>query len=317
MIILRRLVTAVFATLLLIGSAGSAMAHDEESHEDGSHGEGQCSLSMRLLGNATISQYDALIAADYLAPMQIELRNDGNAPCSGAIRFDASRSSRYLTGPQEGRLSYLLVGESNGNDIIYDPRSDNGRSVGFNVARRSSVVLRPQLRVNGGQAGRSGRYEALIDAVLDSRHDDSRHGESERNRVSVVLAVNVVPSVQANFVGTDAGGGSVATMNLGELVTGQERSIGIQIRANASVDLTISSENHGRLNRDGGGGAVPYDLTFGRQRVDLEQTDSVRVRLGEDGVRGLRREVTVKVGDTSHQRAGRYRDVVTFRISGR
>jgi len=312
MMILRRLVSTVCAALLLAGSAGSAMAHEEESHDDGSHGEGQCSLSMRLLGNATISQYDALIAADYLAPMQIELRNDGNGPCSGSIRFDASRSSRYLTGSQEGRLSYLIVGESNGNDIIYDPRSDNGRSIGFNVARRSSVILRPQLRVNGGQAGRSGRYEALIDAVLDSGH-----GESEKDRISVVLAVNVVPSVQANFVGTDAGGGSVATMNLGELVTGQERSIGIQIRANASVDLTISSENHGRLNRDGGGGAVPYDLTFGSQRIDLEQTDSVRVRLGEDGVRGLRRDVTVKVGDTSHQRAGRYRDVVTFRISGR
>jgi len=312
MMFLHRLAAVFWAALLVVGSSAVALAHDHESHEDGSHGEGKCSLSMHLLGNATISQYDALIAADYLAPMQIELRNDGGASCSGSIRFDASRSSRYLTGPRGGRLSYLIVGESNGNDIVYDPRSDSGRAIGFTVARRSSVILRPQLRVNGGQPGRSGRYDALIDVVLDAAH-----GEDDNDRTSVTLAVNVVPSVQANFVGTDAGGGSVATMNLGELFTGQERGIGIQIRANANVDLTISSENRGKLKRDGGGGAVPYDLTFGGQRIDLEQDESVRVRLGEDSIRGLRREVTVKVGDTSQQRAGAYRDVVTFRISGR
>ena len=305
MMILRRLAGLLLAVSALGFGNGLAIAHPVTGHGGGACG----SLSVRLLSNATISQYDALIAADYLSPMQIELRNDGDEACSGSIRFDASRSSRFLTGTQGGRLNYLIVGESSGNDIILDPESGSGRAIGFTVARRSSLILRPQLRVNGGQPGRSGRYEAVIDAVLD--------GSDDGDRTSVVLAVEVVASVQANFVGTDAGSGSVATMNLGELFTGQERSIGIQIRANANVDLTISSENRGRLNRDGGGGAVPYDLTFGGQRIDLEQEDSIRVRLGEDSVRGLRRQVTVKVGDTSRQRAGTYRDIVTFRISGR
>lgn len=275
--------------------------------------DNDCRPTISTLNGATIASYDALANSDFVAPMQIVVRNNGTDPCTGVVNFNARRSDDKLKGPRAFAFDYLIVGESNANDIIYDPMADRGRAIPVNIPAGGSVTLRPQLRVNGGQTGQSGRYEAVIEA----KFREIRDREVGAIETTVALAASVVPSVQANFAGLDGGSPTLATLALGELSTGLERSIGLQLRSNTDVDVTVTSMNRGTLVRKGGGGEIPYDITIGNRAINLRQIDEIKLQLGDDSTRLKTRQINVKIGDTARSRAGTYDDTITFRVSAR
>lgn len=286
-----------------------AKAHD---HDD------KCRATIATLNGASIATYDALANGDYVAPMQIVVRNTGDQPCAGAVFFSARRSDDKLKGPRQFTFDYLVVGESNANQIVYDPIADDADPIPVIIPARGSVTLRPQLRVAGGQPGESGRYTATIEARFKEAGDDHRGGPGPET--SVTLTANAVPSVQANFSGLDGGSPTTATLALGELSKGLERDIGLQLRSNADVDVTVDSTNDGALVRVGGADRISYRLAVGRKPVNLHKIDEIKLDLidpGDDSVRLKTRRITITVGDTANARAGTYNDTVTFRISAR
>jgi hypothetical protein len=271
-----------------------------------------CTVSVSSIGAATIQSYDALVGGSFVAPIAIRVSNSGNSACTGMISFDASRNNDRLRGPRSETMAYLIVAEDSASRTLYDPLGGQSVSIPVMIPAGGGVELRPQLFVDGGQRGRSGRYDAIIDVSYRNATGQGRAVTS-----AVTVAADVVPSVQANFVGLDGGGGSSATLALGELSTGLRRSIGLQLRANTDVDVSISSENRGRLKQGGGDGTVPYDLEIGGAQVNLRQIDAVSLALGPDSVRGSTQAMEVQIGNINRAPAGVYRDTVTFRISGR
>jgi hypothetical protein len=271
----------------------------------------QCSLTISPSG-AVIANYDALLGGAFTAPITLRITNNGGAACSGSIRFEVKPNSQRLRGPNNERLSYLIVQQNNPSITLFDPLTGQNAGLPVTVGPGATIELRPELFVDGGQRGQSGRYEADVDATY-------RNGQGQPRPVTATVAVaaDVVPSVQANFVGLDGGTGSSATLRLGELSTGLKRTIGFQLRANTDVDITVSSENRGRLKRQGGSELIRYDLEISGGQVNLNQDDLVKLRLGPDSVRGSTQPMEVEVGSIAGAPAGRYRDTVIFRISGR
>lgn len=301
-----KLSTSVRAALVFAALAvpASALASPTESNA--------CKITVQVQQSATISPYDALLAADYIAPMQIVLTNDGNKDCDGTLSFSADGANRSLVGPSGGTLAYLIVAESSANTILYDPVSNTGSSIAVHVPTGGSTTVRPQLRVAGGQRAVSGTYQATLTVNFNKNN-----GIGDVITTSAPLAAEVVASVQANFVGAGAGDGSTATLTLGELSTNLTRSIGLQIRGNSDVDVTVSSENHGALARTGGGGSVRYHMGIGATTLDLTHDATLAMNLGDDSLHGIQQNVTVTIGDISQAPAGEYLDTVTFHISGR
>ncbi len=271
----------------------------------------ECALTLSSGSTAAIANYDALAGGTFVAPIAIRATNSGTSACTGTIGFDARRNNDRLRGPQNETMAFQIAAEDSVSRTIFDPLTPQNAGLRVMVAAGGAIELRPQLVVEGAQRGVSGRYDAQIDVLYRDDRAPQRAVTS-----ALTVAANVVPSVQANFVGLDGGADSSATLALGELSTGLKRSIGLQLRANADVDVTVTSQNRGRLVRDGGGGDIRYDLAIGGGQVNLQQIDQVKLRLA-DSVRGNTQQMQIEVGNIDRAVAGTYRDTVTFRISAR
>lgn len=264
-----------------------------------------CRVDIQELGATLVNHYNALAGGEYLEPIRLRLRNQGDEACAGHVRILNLIGGTQLVGLR-GRLDYQIVDETSLSTVIFDPVANQSADVPVIVPPRGTIELRPRLRVPGGQAARSGHYAALLTARFTPAGD----GDVD-NRVFGVAA-QVEPSAQANFVGFASGG--PASLDLGELAPGVTGTIGLQIRASTDVDLRISSDHLGHLEH-AGGARIPYAMTVGGAAVDLGGGEARLALELPDPVHGRTTPVVVTVGAFAALPAGRYSDVVTFRIS--
>lgn len=264
-----------------------------------------CAVTVQQLGDAHIAPYNALLQSEYVEPIRLRLWNRGDAACSGTLTIRNSFGKAGLVRAQGGTLNYAIVDERNRSFVIFDPLTNDPQPIPVTIPANRSIDVQPRFVVPGGQAGRAGRYASMLEARF--REDGTVTDELG----DVSLAVNVQPSAQANFVGY----GENATLDLGELAPGKSGSIGLQVRASADVDIQVSSEARGKLVQTSGAG-IPYAITVQGLPVDLSAPSTLDIALA-DSVRGQTMPVNVVVGDFQNAPVGRYRDVVTFRISAK
>ncbi len=264
-----------------------------------------CDLIVQELGEAKINGYDALLGGDYLEPIRLRLRNRGNVVCNGILKIDRTGSFDRLSGPQSNYMDYVIVDPTNIGHVILDPISQQSQGIPVTINANSSIDVNPRLMVRGGQPGRQGRYYATLRARVDLGSGENR-AESQFN-----VSAQVQSRVQANFVG-----GRNATLDLGELSPSVTRSIQMQVRSSADIDVTVTSENEGALLQNGGSGNIPYSMTVDGRSIDLDNGSSFNVQI-QNSIRGQSLPVVVTVGQFSNAPVGAYGDVVTFRISAR
>lgn len=270
-------------------------------------GRDDCDVTIQELGESKVNGYNALAGGEYLEPIRIRLRNQGDDACTGSVTITRLIGGTRLDGPHSHALDYQIVDATIINRIVLDPVTNQSNAIPMTVPARGTIEIRPRLRVPGGQPGRSGRYDAVLEAKFRSA-DRKREDDT-----SFTVAAQVSPSAQANFVGFAQGGN--ARLNLGELAPNVTGSIGLQVRASSDVELRISSENDGHLTGQNGF-RIPYRMTVAGQLLDLADPDQIDVDL-QDSVRGHTLPVSVVVGTFNNAPVGRYGDVVTFRISAR
>jgi hypothetical protein len=264
-----------------------------------------CDLVIQELGEAKINGYDALSGGDYLEPIRLRLRNRGDETCGGVLRISRTASFDQLDGPQGNYMNYSIVDPTNIGSVLLDPVTQQGQALPISVAAGATVEIRPRLLVPGGQSGRQGRYYATLLAKVD-QGANVPSVETEFN-----VSAQVQSRVQANFVG-----GRNAQLDLGELSPALSRSINMQVRATADIDIEISSEHQGNLKHEQGSALIPYSMTVANRAIDLSDTSSFNMPLA-NGIRGQNLPVTVTVGQFSNAPVGEYGDVVTFTISAR
>jgi hypothetical protein len=264
-----------------------------------------CDLRVQELGEAKVNGYDALAGGEYLERIRLRISNRGDGTCSGSIRISERTGTTGLNGPGTNKLSYVIVAPFNISQVVFDPVSRQDVALPFTVGPRTNVEINPSLRVPGGQAGRSGRYASVLTATVSAAQ--------ETTDTDFTVSAQVHANAQANFVGLSS---RDATLDFGELRSGQSKGVVLQVRATSDVDMEISSENRGNLKLAGGIAAIPYQMTLAGRSVDLSAVQTLDVALA-DSVRGSSLPVEVVIGQFSQKPLGNYSDVVTFRISAR
>lgn len=264
-----------------------------------------CDLVIQELGEAKVNGYDALSGGDYLEPIRLRLRNRGDVPCNGVLRIMRVASFDKLDGPHNNRMDYRIVDPANISALLLDPLTQQGQMLPISVNANSTVEIRPRLLVPGGQPGRQGRYAATLLASVDLGRD------IDPAETELTVSAQVQSRAQANFVG-----GRNALLDLGELAPAVTRTINMQVRATADIDIQISSEHHGQLQHASGAKQIPYSMTVNNRVINLDLDDSILMPL-TNGIRGQNLPVTVTVGEFSNAPVGEYGDIVTFTISAR
>jgi hypothetical protein len=284
------------ALLAAIGIAGAAKANPPGD---------ACSVTVQQLGETHVSPYNALQGGEYSEPIRLRLWNKGDQVCTGTMTIRNDFGSAALKRAGGGEMTYSIADEHDRSATIFDPGTNTAEPVPVSIPAGKSIEIQPRFVVPGGQQGRAGHYAAILEAHF--RQD----GQVTDELGDISLAVDVMPSAEANFVGY----GREATLDLGELKPGVSGSIGLQIRASADVDVEVSSDSRGDLLHTGGG-AIPYTMTVDGQAVDLSSADRRHLDLA-NSVRGKTVPVAVLVGAFERAPVGQYSDVVTFRISAR
>jgi len=132
----------------------------------------------------------------------------------------------------------------------------------------------------------------------------------------IELDVLVGARLQTNIAGTrsSASGVKLSTIDFDTLETGESRQVFIQIRGNAPANITISSENRGRLRMEKTDNSfIPYSVEVDGENSTLEAPLNLQRPVAQN-LRGSAYPMTVKIGDVNGAFAGQYQDVLTVEV---
>jgi len=112
-------------------------------------------------------------------------------------------------------------------------------------------------------------------------------------------------------VGVDRLGnnGHYGAVKLGELKPGLRRNLGLQLRPNSDVAVSISSQNQGSLaNKSLSNTSIDYDFSIGGHNIDLSTTDDVLLP-ADLSRNGVTNSIEIALSDFSNVPAGRRKNV--------
>jgi hypothetical protein len=124
----------------------------------------------------------------------------------------------------------------------------------------------------------------------------------------VLFAITVRPAIR--FLAEH--GAMVRDLSFGEVSAGSVISTAIYYQSNAAANITIQSQNRGRLvhTQQGPGRAIAYRLTYGGVPVDL--SNGAQINRPFRGLVALRDEMVLEVAPGTDRFAGDYRDVLNL-----
>jgi len=301
---------AALATLTLTPPAVGADIFDEL---DGKSNRGKCDIHIHDFTNYGQQTYDSLTRYDYLEPLDIRLTHRGRGRCVGILNFERGTSNGILSGAGGGQLSFLLLDSYSTSSVLFDPQT--GQTNGLSVSLKSgeSVRLKPYFYIQRRQSGQSGEYSAPIDMLFSGRRP------SETRRQALTLKTKVKASVQANFTGVRRlpGKSGASLLNFGYMKPGQTERLGLQLRSNSDVDVTLSSRYNGAMkNLNYEGEFLNYDIIVSGNKINLSSQDTLT--LGTSVSRnGLTMPIEVTLDNFDKAAAGYYFDVIELRVSAR
>lgn len=305
-----RAIIVALATLMLNTQAARADIFDEI---DAKSSHGKCDIHIQDHTNYGQQKYDSLSRYDYLEPLDIRLTHRGKGRCIGLLNFERGTSNGILSGVNGDNLNFLLLSSYSNNSILFDPETGQSNGLTVNLREGESTRLKPYFYLQRRQSGQSGTYSAPIDMVFTGRRS------SETRRQTLIIRAKVKASVQANFTGVRRLPGKTGTslLNFGHMESGQTERLGLQLRSNSDVDVTISSRHNGAMkNLNYEGEFLNYDMILGGHKVDLSSQDAVS--LGTSVSRdGLTAPIEVTLDNFDKAAAGHYFDVIELRVSAR
>lgn len=231
----------------------------------------------------------AILTAEPSAGAPLVMASPDGAELPYLLRDEAGRAAR-----QGARLEVILP----------DPGIDEA------MVREARLDLR--LVAEPGIVAPPGRYEATLDlSVLDA------NGALLTEFLAVPAAIEVIARTQVVLAGTSGAfdpAASVGFVDFGTLETGERRRLFVTVRANAPSQITVTSENGGRMTlRDAGGAAVPgggaisYDVTLDGAASGLGAPLVLR-REPPLNASGVPYPFDIVIGTVSGAFAGTYRD---------
>lgn len=252
--------------------------------------------------------YEVFEPAEYFEVVMVDIRHVG-PPCefflTAASIGDSFRPS--LIGPGD-RLAYDLRREPSGPsifspDFLGDQFSRISGQFGAGVQSQSAILY---LAIPPGQAVSGGAYSGQ--PILRVFRNDI-DGPDLLDEVTLDVFVPVPPVLSVELA--DAGPG-VRSMDidLGNLGRSVDRTLFFEVRSNAPITASVSSQNKGMLAHFAGAPGIPYRMLLGDREINLDDpTASVSL----NDTRTLYKPVplNIQVDGNANAAAGTYSDIVT------
>lgn len=217
---------------------------------------------------------------------------------------------------------FVASGESGQIPIRVRPTQEKGKFDFFDNEYRHDFTVTPfsneietisyQVYVNSGVFAVAGRYKLpLYVGIVDSLTQ-----EPLTDLLSVNVDVVVEPKLQINIAGTRTAkgpGGKIPKIDFGELETGENRRVFIQLRGNAPATILVSSENSGVLKGSEPETSVNYSVVVDKVRSELDKPLKLS-RPVTKSLKGASYPMQVIVGDVNGAFAGVYEDMITVEV---
>lgn len=292
--VVRRARGAVLAVLLLLwaGALGEAglLAQGQ--------GGGGCPEGYRITGRQASGQsYDpnqanrtvlqiTLQAADSDIPQRCSSAPVTITPQSGAA-FVFANGSDQLGFVQ---LNSSLVSQANVTRFVL---AGNARS---RLVRGEAVTI-DLFELSAGQFPAAGEYRGTVLVQVGNALPQA-----------VLFAITVRPAIR--FLAEQ--GAMSRDLSFGEVSAGSVIRTNVFYQSNAAVNITIQSQNRGRLVHtvQGPPRAIPYRLTYDGVPVNLSA--GAQINRPFRGLLALREEMVLEVAPGTDRFAGDYRDVLTL-----
>lgn len=134
----------------------------------------------------------------------------------------------------------------------------------------------------------------------------------------MTIEVSVLQKLQTNIAGAKGryeDGLNFAVIDFGQLQTGEQQQVFIQVRGNTDAKITVSSENKGRmLNKENPKLYVDYKVDIDGEVSDLEVPLNLARPVAKD-LQGSAYPMTVTIGDVSSSFSGAYQDIIQVDVS--
>ncbi|WP_207459659.1 spore coat protein U domain-containing protein [Azospirillum sp. SYSU D00513] len=299
-----------FATLLWVAllapvlAAGSAEA---------------CRLDLRSVDDIRFSgRYDPFAGSQPPRSMIFQVRNKDKDRCSFGVGIDRGQNgNRRMQGG--GFLAYEVVGPD--NRPAADAPSGPGNGLLAGTVGDDDAVVTVWAAIAAGQLVEPGRYR---DRLTVSLYELSGGQPGQlHDRQTIEVEAEVGSAMQSKLIVGGARGeldGRVATLDFGEMRTGDSLSFGVEVAGNTPYAVRLESENGGAFagvdanNREG---RIGYSLSMDGAVLPLGGPVSMTGG-GSSGAGGSHEHhFEVRVGDTSRALAGRYADSLTVTVSAR
>ena len=270
--------------------------------------QGRLGAETSIIGKLT---YDPFSPSDLVEKYRISIRNTGDAPCLFGLIFRSQAKDLQL-GDQ---LNYRLAGTDQSSLLTTAP--DIRAAFAHTdrpVAPSETVQLEYELVIPRGQFAAPGHLRDRVVLELHAMDDGGRLAGPLLDRASLSFNYGVEQIMSVNIKGGD----TTTTLSFGKLAKGQQRSVDIQVRSNASYRLRVTSGNHGVLaltpKVPGQIWSVPYRATLDGQPLRLARAAPMQILPPTRPEQDASHTLEVMIGDTSRKRAGRYKDVITIEV---
>lgn len=199
--------------------------------------------------------------------------------------------------------------------LQFDGRENNLERLAFptSIEAETTSVLKIDCLVDAAQFAESGEDTLTVDIEVF----DASTSTLVASLQAVDINLNVAPHAQmsiAGALGGQAGSRNFMLVDFGEMESNEEESIQIRIQANTDAEVTISSENNGRMVHDSRPDlSADYSIIFDGQMSELA-SDLVVIRRPASVFAGTSYPLTFILGDTTQLFEGTYRDFVTIDV---
>lgn len=269
----------------------------------------RCEASFETLAETSGAvDLDPFDPSPFERTLRVVVRNTGSDPCRlGLSATDRALGQRLLTDTQ---VAYDLIWDNLPIPNYDTPVPGQELRIGSGESREFFVSVRVQRPVQA--------QPRPTEAVFTLRLHDLDRGSEVIEQRDARLSANIVAVAQINIAASSSSFGSrygVDTIDFGNLETGKQQTVYVQLRGNSSMRMTLESANAGLLRHE----AISTAPGIGYSVDILGQSFVPATRrqfngLLSTGLYGANIPMSLVIGQVGDVPAGRYSDVLTLSI---
>lgn len=271
--------------------------------------DASCALSAETQTDIVSIPYEPFSANDALGELRIRVENSGDESCEARLYVRPLDGAFHLAGSGGATLEWRFRDSASSS-------AHAGEAGPFvaHVAGGDAEEIAIPIAAPAGQIVPRGAYTT----DLEIRAEDAAGAPVDVRRANPSITADVSARVLMSISGVRWGprGLAPAGIDFGQLETGETGRVFVNVWANSSVTVMLSSQNGGRmLNLENPAlPGIDYAARFDGAAVSLA-SGAILQRAPPLRTEGASYELAITVGDVSNRYAGRYQDIISVTVN--